>query len=28
MLIGGDPIGVYEFERPDRNKDGSIKPPN
>lgn len=25
MLVGGDPIGVYEFERPDRNKDGSIK---
>jgi hypothetical protein len=25
MLIGGDPIGVYEFERPDRNKDGSVK---
>jgi hypothetical protein len=25
MLLGGDPIGVYEFERPDRNKDGSLK---
>ncbi|HYA97511.1 MAG TPA: hypothetical protein VEH49_05410 [Methylomirabilota bacterium] len=25
MLVGNDPIGIYEFERPDRNPDGTRK---